>query len=105
MAAGHPAAGTGGPDTPATEIPIGYARCSHLPQELQSTGDMLHTVLRRANGESMEDLQPDLIIPTGKRNSRRGAVIELADRSPAINVLACATVLRGARRLRVPHGG
>ena len=32
------------------------------------TGDMLHTVLRRrANGESVEDIQPDLLIPTGKR--------------------------------------
>ncbi|MER6200443.1 recombinase family protein [Streptomyces sp. NPDC001586] len=32
------------------------------------TDDMLHTVLRRrANGESVEQIQPDLIIPTGKR--------------------------------------
>lgn len=32
------------------------------------TDDMLHTVLRRrANGESVEDIRPDLIIPTGKR--------------------------------------
>jgi hypothetical protein len=30
------------------------------------TDDMLHTVLRRrANGESVEDIRPDLIIPTG----------------------------------------
>lgn len=29
---------------------------------------MLHTVLRRrANGESVEQIRPDLIIPTGKR--------------------------------------
>ncbi|MFF5922811.1 hypothetical protein ACFY8C_31510 [Streptomyces flavochromogenes] len=29
---------------------------------------MLHTVLRRrANGESGEEIQPDLIIPTGER--------------------------------------
>ncbi|WP_432093479.1 hypothetical protein [Streptomyces sp. bgisy100] len=29
---------------------------------------MLHTVLRRrAGGESVEQIQPDLIIPTGKR--------------------------------------
>ncbi|WP_344604798.1 recombinase family protein [Streptomyces glaucus] len=32
------------------------------------TADMLHTVLRRrAGGESVEQIQPDLIIPTGKR--------------------------------------
>jgi hypothetical protein len=32
---------------------------------------MLHTVLRRrANGESVEDIRPDLIIPTGKRKDR-----------------------------------
>jgi len=32
------------------------------------TNDMLHTVLRRrAGGESVEDIRPDLIIPTGKR--------------------------------------
>lgn len=31
------------------------------------TDDMLHTVLRRrANGETVEPIQPDLIIPTGK---------------------------------------
>ncbi len=35
------------------------------------TDDMLHTVLRRrANGESVEDIRPDLIIPTGKRTGR-----------------------------------
>jgi hypothetical protein len=37
--------------------------------------------------------------------SLRGAALDLADGSPAVNVLACATVLPGARRLRVPHGG
>lgn len=32
------------------------------------TEDMLHTVLRRrANGESVEQIRPDLLIPTGKR--------------------------------------
>lgn len=32
------------------------------------TDDMLHTVLRRrAGGETVEQVQPDLIIPTGKR--------------------------------------
>jgi len=39
VAAGHPAAGTGGRDTPATDIRIGYARCSHLTQELRSQLD------------------------------------------------------------------
>jgi len=32
------------------------------------TDDMLHTVLRRrASGESVESIRPDLIIPAGKR--------------------------------------
>ncbi|MFF9653742.1 hypothetical protein [Streptomyces sp. NPDC014622] len=36
---------------------------------------MLHTVLRRrANGESVEQIQPDLIIPTGKRKGRNPSV-------------------------------
>lgn len=31
------------------------------------TDDMLHTVLlRRANGETLENIQPDLLIPTGR---------------------------------------
>jgi DNA invertase Pin-like site-specific DNA recombinase len=35
------------------------------------TDDMLHTVLRRrANGESVEQIRPDLLIPTGKRKGR-----------------------------------
>jgi hypothetical protein len=35
------------------------------------TEDMLHTLLRRrAHGESVEDIRPDLIIPTGKRKGR-----------------------------------
>ncbi|MFE2558300.1 recombinase family protein [Streptomyces sp. NPDC059352] len=35
------------------------------------TDDMLHTVLRRrANGEMVEQIQPDLIIPTGKRKGQ-----------------------------------
>ncbi|MCX4851412.1 hypothetical protein [Streptomyces sp. NBC_00893] len=39
------------------------------------TDDMLHTVLRRrANGESVEQIQPDLIIPTGKRKGRNPSV-------------------------------
>ncbi|MEU8757979.1 recombinase family protein [Streptomyces sp. NPDC048659] len=39
------------------------------------TEDMLHTVLRRrANGESVEQIQPDLIIPTGKRKGHNPSV-------------------------------
>ncbi|WP_442819439.1 recombinase family protein [Streptomyces sp. NBC_01201] len=35
------------------------------------TNDMLHTVLRRrANGETVEDIQPDLLIPTGRRKGQ-----------------------------------
>lgn len=35
------------------------------------TDDMLHTVLRRrANGETVEDIQPDLLIPTGRRKGQ-----------------------------------
>ncbi|MFF7977360.1 recombinase family protein [Streptomyces sp. NPDC007905] len=35
------------------------------------TDDMLHTVLRRrADGETVEQIQPDLIIPTGKRRGQ-----------------------------------
>ncbi|MFI1265648.1 MULTISPECIES: recombinase family protein [Streptomyces] len=35
------------------------------------TDDMLHTVLRRrANGETVEQIQPDLIIPTGRRKGQ-----------------------------------
>lgn len=35
------------------------------------TDDMLHTVLRRrANGESIEDIRRDLIIPNAKRKGR-----------------------------------
>ncbi|WP_253208915.1 recombinase family protein [Streptomyces niphimycinicus] len=39
------------------------------------TDDMLHTVLRRrTNGESVEQIQPDLIIPTGKRKGQNPSV-------------------------------
>jgi hypothetical protein len=32
---------------------------------------MLHTVLRRrTNGETVEDIQPDLLIPTGRRKGQ-----------------------------------
>jgi hypothetical protein len=40
--------------------------------------DMLHTVLRRrANGESAEQIQPDLIIPTGKRKGQAPSVASI----------------------------
>jgi DNA invertase Pin-like site-specific DNA recombinase len=42
------------------------------------TDDMLHTVLRRrANGESVEDIRPDLIIPTGKRKGQNPSVASI----------------------------
>lgn len=40
--------------------------------------DTLHTVLRRrANGESVEQIQPDLIIPTGKRKGQAPSVASI----------------------------
>jgi DNA invertase Pin-like site-specific DNA recombinase len=42
------------------------------------TDDMLHTVLRRrAGGESVEDIRPDLIIPTGKRTGRNPSLASI----------------------------
>ncbi len=42
------------------------------------TDDMLHTVLRRrAGGESVEQIQPDLIIPTGKRKGHNPSVASI----------------------------
>ncbi|MDP9868684.1 MULTISPECIES: recombinase family protein [Streptosporangium] len=42
------------------------------------TDDMLHTVLRRrANGESVEQIQPDLIIATGKRKGQAPSVASI----------------------------
>ncbi|MDX2939643.1 recombinase family protein [Streptomyces ipomoeae] len=42
------------------------------------TDDMLHTVLRRrANGESVEQIQPDLIIPTGKCKGQNPSVASI----------------------------
>jgi len=39
---------------------------------------MLHTVLRRrTNGESVEDIRPDLIIPTGKRKGRNPSLASI----------------------------
>ncbi|MEV4360226.1 recombinase family protein [Nonomuraea sp. NPDC049625] len=45
--------------------------------------DMLHTVLRRrANGESVEEIRPDLIIPTGKRKGQHPSLASIY-RAPA----------------------
>ena len=42
------------------------------------TDDMLHTVLRRrATGESMESIRPDLIIPTGKRKGQNPSLASI----------------------------
>jgi DNA invertase Pin-like site-specific DNA recombinase len=42
------------------------------------TDDMLHTVLRRrAGGESVEDIRPDLIIPSGKRKGRNPSLASI----------------------------
>ncbi|GAA2436876.1 recombinase family protein [Streptomyces mauvecolor] len=42
------------------------------------TEDMLHTVLRRrALGETVEQIQPDLIIPTGKRKGQNPSVASI----------------------------
>ncbi|MFJ9682018.1 recombinase family protein [Streptomyces sp. NPDC101194] len=42
------------------------------------TDDMLHTVLRRrVNGESVEQIQPDLIIPTRKRKGQAPGVASI----------------------------
>ncbi len=42
------------------------------------TDDMLHTVLRRrANGESVEDIRTDLIIPTGRRKGRNPSLASI----------------------------
>jgi hypothetical protein len=44
----------------------------------QEVDDMLHTVLRRkALGESVEQIQPALIIPTGKRKGQNPSVASI----------------------------
>lgn len=48
-----------------------------------STDDMLHTVLRRrANGETVEAIQPDLLIPTGRRKGQSPSLSSIY-RAPA----------------------
>lgn len=42
------------------------------------TDDLLHTMLRRrAGGESVEQIQPDLVIPTGKRKGQNPSVASI----------------------------
>ncbi|MFB7577136.1 hypothetical protein [Streptomyces sp. NPDC056165] len=71
------------------------------------TNNMLHTVLRRrAGGESVEQIQPDLIIPTAKRKGQNPSV---AERPPgARRARQARGVPRsrrvGPRRLRRPPG-
>jgi hypothetical protein len=74
----------------AREHPRGHprrTRCS-LPQgEARRppviTDDMLHTVLRRrANGETVEQIQPDLLIPTGRAKVRTPASQASTGHSP-----------------------
>ncbi|MFF8919595.1 hypothetical protein ACF08M_41530 [Streptomyces sp. NPDC015032] len=62
------------PPTPATFSSSAAARAIRgRPPVI--TDDMLHAVLRRrANGESVEQIQPDLIIPTGKRKGQNPSV-------------------------------
>ncbi|MGW5852442.1 recombinase family protein [Streptomyces sp. NPDC055254] len=70
------------------------------------TDDMLHTVLRRrAGGESVEQIQPDLIIPMGKRKGQNPSVPAFTGRSP--NTPSARHTPRPSsrpRRLRRPPG-
>jgi DNA invertase Pin-like site-specific DNA recombinase len=71
------------------------------------TDDMLHTVLRRrALGESVAQIQPDLIIPTGKRKGQNPALGErLPGSGRARQARGVSRGRRGGpRRLRRPPG-
>ncbi|MFJ4777835.1 recombinase family protein [Streptomyces sp. NPDC088762] len=70
------------------------------------TDDMLHTVLRRrALGESVEQIQPDLFIPTGKRKGQNPSLANiyraLADARETGRVPGSRRT--GPRRLPRPH--
>ncbi|WP_443079488.1 hypothetical protein [Streptomyces sp. NBC_01717] len=72
------------------------------------TDDMLHTALRRcANGETVEGIQPDLLIPTGRRNGQSPSLSSiyraLAEHEKAQAYSGVPGGRRdGARRLRRP---
>lgn len=70
------------------------------------TDDMLHTVLRRrAGGESVEQIQPDLIIPTGKRKGEPFGGKRLPGARRARQARGVPRSRRGGpRRLRRPEG-
>jgi hypothetical protein len=54
------------------------------------TDEMLHTVLRRrVNGESVDQIRPDLIIPTGKRKGQNPGLASIY-RAPAEHEKALA---------------
>ena len=54
------------------------AKASTAARPAVITDDMLHTILRRrAIGETVDTIQPDLIIPTGKRAGRNPSVASI----------------------------
>ncbi|MFE1926390.1 hypothetical protein ACFW91_27995 [Streptomyces asoensis] len=70
------------------------------------TDDMLHAVLRRrAAGESVEQIRPDLILPTGKRKGQApGSGQHLPSAGRAWEGPGVPRSRRpGPRRLRHPH--
>ncbi|WTO33025.1 recombinase family protein [Streptomyces achromogenes] len=70
------------------------------------TEDMPHTVLRRrANGESVEQIQPDLIIPTGKRKGAEPVRRQHLPRTRRTRETGGVprSHRTGPRRLRRPH--
>ncbi|CAM5687187.1 hypothetical protein SGLAM104S_00017 [Streptomyces glaucescens] len=71
-------------DDPSKDSTRRPARASTAAGRPVITEDMLHTVLRRrANGESVEQIQPGLIIPTGKRDIQPPASRASTRRSPS----------------------
>ncbi|WP_238697114.1 hypothetical protein [Streptomyces sp. E2N166] len=55
-----------------------YDADAYLDDAAAMDDDVLHTVLRRrAGGESVEQIQPDLIIPTGQREGQTPSVASL----------------------------
>lgn len=59
------------PGAPLEELGTAARRGKHGGRPPVITDDMPHTVLRRrAGGETVEQIQPDLLIPTGKREGQ-----------------------------------